>query len=76
MNSVINVPMTVMEATLLKSSCYIAAYELKDNDPLTAEQLTKLVNKINSILLKMDTSENEKLVDDINAKIAKEVDQL
>ena len=71
MNSVINVEMTVMEATLFRSTCKIAAYELKDSDPLSAKQLVLLGEKIQTTLNNQDYSENEQLVDEINAKIAK-----
>lgn len=72
MNDIINIKMTLTQATLLRSLLYTTAYDLKESDPKTSQMLSDYEALIQKQLNKLDFSENEKLVDRINAKIAKE----
>lgn len=72
MNDIINIKMTLTQATLLRSLLYTTAYDLKESDPKTSQMLSDYEVLIQKQLNKLDFSENEKLVDRINANIAKE----
>lgn len=72
MNDIINIKMTLTQATLLRSLLYTMAYDLKESDPKTSQMLSDYEVLIQKQLNKLDFSENEKLVDRINANIAKE----
>lgn len=72
MNDIINIKMTLTKATLLRSLLYTTAYELKESYPKTSQMLSDYEALIQKQLNELDFSENEKLVDRINAKIAKE----
>lgn len=75
MNDIINIKMTLTQATLLRSLLYTTAYDLKESDPKTSQMLSDYEALIQKQLNKLDFSENEKLVDRINANIAKEAKQ-
>lgn len=75
MNDIINIKMTLTQATLLRSLLYTTAYDLKESDPKTSQRLSDYEALIQKQLNKLDFSENEKLVDRINAKIAKEANE-
>lgn len=75
MNDIINIKMTLTQATLLRSLLYTTAYDLKESDPKTSQMLSDYETLIQKQLNKLDFSENEKLVDRINANIAKEAKQ-
>lgn len=72
MNDVISIKMTLTKATLLRSLLYTTAYELKESDPQTSKMLSDYEKLIQDQLDKLDFTENERLVDEINSKIAKE----
>ena len=75
MNDVISIKMPLIKATLLRSLLFSTALELKESDPQTSKMLSDFESLIQSQLEQLDFSENEKLVDEINAKIAKEADE-
>lgn len=75
MNDIINIKMTLAQATLLRSLLHTTAYDLKESDPKTSQMLSDNEALIQKQLIKLDFSENEKLVDRINAKTAKEVNE-
>lgn len=75
MNDIINIKMTLTQATLLRSLLYTTAYDLKESDPKTSQMLSDYEALIQKQLNKLDFSENEKLVDRINAKIAKKANE-
>lgn len=75
MNDIINIKMTLTQVTLLRSLLYTTAYDLKESDPKTSQMLSDYEVLIQKQLNKLDFSENEKLVDRINAKIAKEANE-
>ena len=72
MNDVISIKMTLTKATLLRSLLYTTSYDLKESDPQTSKMLSDYEKMIHDQLDKLDFSENERLVDEINKKIAKE----
>lgn len=75
MNDIINIKMTLTQATLLRSLLYTTAYDLKESDPKTSQMLSDYEALIQKQLNKLDFSENEKLVDRINAKIVNEANE-
>lgn len=72
MNDIISIKMTLTQAILLRSLLYTTAYDLKESEPRTSQMLSEFEALIQKQLNKLDFSENEKLVDRINAKIEKE----
>lgn len=72
MNDVISIKMSLTKAYLLCSLLYTTSFDLKESDPQTSKMLSKFEKLIQDQLDKLDFSENERLVDEINKKIAKE----
>jgi hypothetical protein len=72
MNDKVSIEMTLTQATLLRSLLFTTAYELKKSEPRTSQMLSEFEALIQKQLNKLDFSENEKLVDRINAKTEKE----
>lgn len=72
MNDIISIKMTLTKAHLLRSLLYTTSFDLKESDPQTSKMLSKFEKLIKDQLDKLDFSENERLVDEINKKIAKE----
>ena len=75
MNDIVSIKMTLTQAHLLASVLGTAAYDVKDIDKDESERLKKFEKKVKDQIAKLDYSENEKLVDETNAKIAKEADE-
>ena len=75
MNDIVSIKMTLTQAHLLASVLGTAAYDVKDIDKDESERLKKFEKMVKDQIAKLDYSENEKLVDETNAKIAKEADE-
>ena len=75
MNDIVSIKMTLTQAHLLASVLGTAAYDVKDIDKDESERLKKCEKMVKDQIAKVDYSENEKLVDDTNTKIAKEADE-
>lgn len=75
MNDIVSIKMTLTKATILRSVLFTAAYDLREIDPEESKRLSEFEKLIQSQLDQLDFSENEKLVDDINTKIAKEANE-
>lgn len=74
LDDVITIKMTLIKANLLRSVLFSTALELRESDPQTSKILSDFESLIQSQLDKLDFSENEKLVDEINAEIAREAE--
>lgn len=68
-NDTIEIKMPLVKANLLCSALHLAAIELKDKDSQTSENLSQFRELILNQLNQLDFSENEELVDQINAGI-------
>ena len=75
MNDTVSIKMTLTQAHLLASVLSTASYDVKDIDKEESERLKTFEQMVKSQIAKLDYSENEKLVDETNAKIAKEADE-
>ena len=75
MNDIVSIKMTLTQAHLLASVLGTVAYDVKDIDKDESERLKKFEKMVKDQIAKLDYSENEKLVDETNAKIAKEADE-
>ena len=75
MNDIVSIKMTLTQAHLLASVLGTASYDVKDIDKDESERLKKFEKMVKDQIAKLDYSENEKLVDETNAKIAKEADE-
>jgi hypothetical protein len=75
MNDTVSIKMTLTQAHLLASVLSTASYDVKDIDKEESERLKMFEQMVKSQIAKLDYSENEKLVDETNAKIAKEADE-
>lgn len=75
MNDIVSIKMTLTQAHLLASVLGTAAYDVKDIDKDESERLKKFEKMVKDQITKLDYSENEKLVDETNAKIAKEANE-
>ena len=75
MNDIVSIKMTLTQAHLLASVLGTAAYDVNDIDKDESERLKKFEKMVKDQIAKLDYSENEKLVDETNAKIAKEADE-
>lgn len=75
MNDTVSIQMTLTEAHLLASVLCTAAYDVKDIDAAESERLKKFERMVKDQIDRLDYSENERLVDETNAKIAAEADK-
>lgn len=75
MNDIVSVKMTLTQAHLLASVLGTAAYDVKDIDKDESERLKKFEKMVKDQIAKLGYSENEKLVDETNAKIAQEANE-
>jgi hypothetical protein len=75
MNDTVSIKMTLTQAHLLASVLSTASYDVKDIYKEESERLKMFEQMVKSQIAKLDYSENEKLVDETNAKIAKEADE-
>lgn len=75
MNDIISIKLTFLQAQFLRSQLSVRAYDTKESQPSISKLLSKIEGLIQKQLDELDYSENEKLVDRINAKIAKEANE-
>ena len=75
MNDIVSIKMTLTQAHLLASVLGTAAYDVKNIDKDESVRLKKFEKMVKDQIAKLDYSENEKLVDETNAKIAKEANE-
>lgn len=75
MNDTVSIKMTLTQAYLLASVLGTAAYDIKDIDKDESERLKMFEEMVKSQISKLDYSDNEKLVDETNAKIAQEASE-
>lgn len=75
MNDTVSIKMTLTQAHLLASVLETVAYDIKDIDKDESERLKMFEEMVKSQISKLDYSDNEKLVDETNAKIAQEASE-
>jgi len=75
MNDTVSIKMTLTQAHLLASVLGTAAYDVKDIDKDESERLKMFENMVKIQISKLDYSDNEKQVDETNAKIAQEASE-
>ena len=75
MNDIISIKLTFLQAQFLCSQLSVNAFDTKESQPSVSKLLSKIEGLIQKQLDELDYSENEKLVDRINAKRAKEANE-